>query len=126
MWAARPERHQDRRLIGVHITLVKKILASGEPCRKCKDVEDRLKRGGHWDRIDEVMIADERDPDSPGNLLANDLGVTLAPFFVVTDQGNVSVYSLYFKFVKEVLEAPTAARDADRELLENNPDLDFI
>ncbi len=105
---------------------MKKILASGEPCKKCKDVEDRLKRAGHWDRIDEVVVADERDAHSPGNRLAEELGVTLAPFFVVKDRGSVAVYTLFFKFLHEVLEAPAAAREADRELLENNPDLDFI
>ena len=110
----------------MHITLVKKILASGEPCRKCKDVEQRLKAGGHWDRIDEVIIADERDPNSPGMRLADELNVSLAPFFVVSVQGNVSVYTLYFKFVKEILEKPIAAREADQELLQNNPDLDYI
>lgn len=129
MWLARPERHQDRGLNKLHITLVKKILASGEPCKKCKDVEDRLKRSGHWSRIDEVVIADERDANSPGIRLADELGVTLAPFFVVAGlagQSDVQVYTLYFKFVKEVLEGSASAREADQELLENNPDLDFI
>jgi hypothetical protein len=110
----------------LHITLVKKILASGEPCKKCKDVEERLKRGGHWARIDEVVIADERDASSPGIRSAEELGVTLAPFFVVASEGSVQVYTLYFKFVKEVLEAPTTASEANQELLQNNPDLDFI
>ena len=110
----------------MHITLVKKILASGEPCNKCRDVEERLKSSGYWDHIDTVLVADERDPESPGMRLADELGVTLAPFFVVDRGDQVKVYTLYFKFVKEVLDAPTAARDADRELLENNPDLDFI
>ena len=110
----------------MHVTLVKKILASGEPCRKCKDVEDRLKSGGYWDRIDEVLIADERDPDSAGMRLADQLGVTLAPFFVVREDDTTRVYTLYFKFVKEVFEQTVSARSANRELLENNPDLDFI
>ena len=126
MWAACPERGQNRRLNPLHITLVKKILANGDPCKKCKDVEDRLKQAGHWERIDEVVIADERDANSPGNRLAEELGVTLAPFFVVAQDNEVRVYTLFFKFLKEVIEAPTATREADQELLENNPDLDFI
>lgn len=105
---------------------MKKILASGEACKKCRDVEDRLKRGGYWERIDEVLIADERDPDSPGMRLASEHDVSLAPFFVVTEPGNTRVFTLYFKFIKEILEAPATARDADQELLRNNPDLDFI
>tara|TARA_Y100001934_G_scaffold231339_1_gene279431 strand:- start:11 stop:343 length:333 start_codon:yes stop_codon:yes gene_type:complete len=110
----------------LRITLVKKILASGEPCRKCRDVEQRLKDGGHWPRIDEVITADERDPNSPGMRLAKDLNIDLAPFFVVRDNGAVTIYTLYFKFVKEVLQSSHRQSDADKELLENNPDLDFI
>ena len=50
----------------MHITFVKKILADGQACRKCRDVEQRLERSGYWSAIDEVIIADERDPDSAG------------------------------------------------------------
>ena len=73
-----------------------------------------------------VLIADERDPDSAGMRLADQLGVTLAPFFVVREDDTTRVYTLYFKFVKEVFEQTVSARSANRELLENNPDLDFI
>ncbi len=49
------------------ITFVKKILANGQPCGKCRDVEERLTAGNHWRAIDRVVIADERDPDVGGN-----------------------------------------------------------
>ena len=68
----------------MHVTMVKKRLLSGEPCRKCAQAEELLKARGLWDRIDEVVWADEGDPASPGMKLGARLGVKLAPFFVVT------------------------------------------
>ena len=46
----------------MHVTMVKKRLRSGEPCRKCAQAEDLLKTRGLWDRVDEVVWADEKDP----------------------------------------------------------------
>ena len=40
----------------MHVTMVKKRLASGEPCRKCAQAEDLLRSRGLWDRIDEVVL----------------------------------------------------------------------
>jgi len=82
------------------ITLVKKILADGSPCKKCGEVIGRLEDSGQIDRIDEILVADERDPTSAGMLMAADLNVDRAPFFVVdNDNGSQSVYTVYFKFV---------------------------
>jgi hypothetical protein len=108
------------------ITFVKKVLASGEPCGKCRDVEQRLTDGEHWPAIDETLIADERDPESAGMRLADRLGVTRAPFFVVERDDSVQVYTVYFKFLREVLNAGSSGIDEARELLKNNPDLDLI
>ena len=110
----------------MHITLVKKILANGEPCRKCHDIEARLRSSGGWERIDEVIIADERDPNSPGMQLASDLQVERAPFFVVTEDGEQRVYTVCFKFVKEVLDGSVSGQHAAAEILADNPSLDFI
>ena len=88
-----------------HITLVKKILENGEPCKKCAEVQARLEQSGQMDAIDEVLIADERDPESEGMKLAQSLQVDRAPFFVVreTPDAEPLVYTVYFKFAKEVL-----------------------
>jgi len=87
------------------ITFVKKILEDGSPCAKCGEVADRLESEGMMDRIDEVVIADARDPDSAGMKLADALGVTRAPFFVVEhDDGSREVHTVFFKFLREVLE----------------------
>ncbi|HEY7883754.1 MAG TPA: hypothetical protein VIC08_02285 [Cellvibrionaceae bacterium] len=89
----------------MHITLVKKVLKSGEPCRKCADVLEKLTNSGHLSRIDEIVIADETDPESPGMQLAKQYQVDLAPFFVVQEDGKEPViYTVYLKFVMEVLD----------------------
>ena len=88
----------------MHITFVKKIKADGEPCRKCAEVEKRLNDAGLMSRIDAVVIADERDPQSAGMTLAAAHQVAVAPFFVVReDDGTEQVYTVYFQFLKEVL-----------------------
>ena len=108
-----------------HITFVKKILADGEPCGKCRDVEQRLTEGDYWHAIDRVVVADERDPNSAGILLGASLGVDRAPFFVVESGGKTVVYTVFLKFVKEVLGRSNETADAQL-LLASHPDLDLI
>ncbi len=109
------------------ITLVKKILADGSPCKKCGDVLEKLESGNQMQYIDEVLVADERDADSPGMLLAAKLKVNRAPFFVVEKDGqDPVVYTVYFKFVKEVLDSKTSEKEELKEIMNDNPDLDFI
>lgn len=91
------------------MTMVKKQLASGEPCRKCGQTEDMLRRRGLWDRIDEVVWAIEGEPESPGMVLAAEHGVDRAPFFVVTANGHSQVYESALKLIKDRLVAPPAA-----------------
>jgi len=111
----------------VKITLVKKILADGSPCKKCGDVLQKLEDGGHMSRIDEVLVADERDPESAGLQLAKTLNVHRAPFFVVDREGaEPEVHTVYLKFVKEVLEQEADEGAEAMEILADNPDLDFI
>lgn len=109
------------------ITLVKKILKDGSPCAKCADVLEKLEESGHMDRIDEVLVADERDPDSPGLQLAREHQVNRAPFFVVEREGQApEIYTVYLKFVREVLEQETRESDELKEIMKDNPDLDFL
>jgi phosphoadenosine phosphosulfate reductase len=98
----------------MHVTMVKKRLLSGEPCRKCAQAEELLKARGLWNRIDEVVWADEGDPASPGMQLGARLGVKLAPFFVVTGNGGAGekVYESVLLFIKEGLEDPGAGASA--------------
>jgi phosphoadenosine phosphosulfate reductase len=91
--------------------MVKKRLAGGRPCDKCIQAEELLKRRGLWNRIDEVVWADEDDTDSPGMLLAQAKGVKVAPFFIVRDADREHVYTSALGFIKERL-APAAEAPA--------------
>lgn len=91
------------------ITLVKKLKADGTLCRKCEEVDALIDKHGHRQRIDEVLMADELNPLSPGMLLAARLGVERAPFFVVQwENGQEDVYTVYLKFAREVLNLSDA------------------
>ncbi len=97
----------------MHVTMVKKRLANGEPCRKCAQAEDLLRNRGLWERIDEVALADEADPTSPGMQLGARHGVSLAPFFVVReDDGREVVYDSVLKLIKERFSETPAVRAA--------------
>ncbi len=111
----------------MHITLVKKILADGSPCRKCQQVESRLVEAGLLDKIDSIVIADERDTDSAGMLLATKHQVKQAPFFIVRDeQGNETIHTVYFRFIKEVFNRNASESEAAADILDSSPDMDYI
>ena len=107
--------------------MVKKILADGSPCRKCVEVEARLRKDGVENRINRVVIADERKPDSEGMALAGRHDVDIAPFFIVTDDnGRETVYTVYFRLLREVLQGRATEQEEIADIMDNNPDLDFL
>jgi hypothetical protein len=87
----------------IHVTMVKKRLLNGEPCQKCAQAEDLLRRRGLWGRIDDVVVADAADPSSSGYALAERHGIELAPFFIVKAHGKETLYTSVLKFIAEVL-----------------------
>ncbi len=92
------------------ITMVKKVLADGSPCKKCAEVLDKMATADQLRFIDAFVIADEKDKSSAGMVLAAKHGVNRAPFFLVEqDNGELEVFSIYFKFAKEVLAPLQAA-----------------
>lgn len=94
----------------MHVTMVKKRLASGEPCPKCAQTEEMLRQRGLWDRIDEVVWAVEDDPSSPGMVLAQKFGVENAPFFLVSDDsGRVTAFRSALQLIREKLLPPPTA-----------------
>jgi phosphoadenosine phosphosulfate reductase len=117
----------------MHVTMVKKRLANGEPCRKCAQAEELLRTRGLWDRIDEVVLADEGNSTSPGMQLGARHGVSLAPFFVVRDdEGTETVYESVLKLIKDrftestptlpaIGDFPDDATGAARELAGKDP-----
>ena len=110
----------------MRITFVKKILATGAPCCKCGDIEKRLRASGQMARIDHVVIADERDPSSEGMRLAAEHDVSVAPFFIVEDGDETTVYTVYLRFAKEVFRSRGKAADEAQEMLRADPSLDLI
>ncbi|HVM94972.1 MAG TPA: hypothetical protein VMT89_01230 [Candidatus Acidoferrales bacterium] len=101
----------------MHITMVKKKMKDDSDCRKCSEVTEHLKSRGLWDRIDEVLWAVEGDPQSPGMVLGQRLGVERAPFFVVRDGNEEKVYLSVLQLIRERLGETVntleEARDVD-------------
>ena len=88
----------------MNITFVKKIFADGSPCKKCGEVIAKMEAADQLRFIDHIAIADEADDNSEGMILAKQYAVTKAPFFIVEhDDGSSDIYTIYFKFVKEVI-----------------------
>lgn len=93
----------------MHVTMVKKRFADGSTCAKCAAAEEVLRRRGVWEGVDEIVWADETDAGSPGMVLARELGVELAPFFVVRrDDGSQAVFVSTIQLIKRVLKRPVA------------------
>jgi phosphoadenosine phosphosulfate reductase len=95
----------------MHVTMVKKELLDGSPCKKCHQAEELLQRRGLWGKIDEVVVARESDADSPGMRLAAKHAVELAPFFIVRDDAGETVFTSVLDVIKQRL-APADAGGA--------------
>jgi hypothetical protein len=109
------------------ITFVKKICEDGSPCAKCGEVAERIERDGHGARIDRVVIADARDPDSEGMVLARRYAVERAPFFIVEDGATAPrVYTVYFKLAREILEATVSEQEEEKDILDKGTGVDFL
>jgi hypothetical protein len=91
--------------------MVKKKLADGSDCRKCGEVTEFLQARGLWNRIDEVIWAQEGDPTSPGMVLGERLGVARAPFFVVRDENGEKVYTSVLRLVEDRLGEALTTQD---------------
>jgi phosphoadenosine phosphosulfate reductase len=119
----------------LHVTMVKKRLASGEPCRKCVQAEELLRARGGWEHIDQVVWAVENEPESEGMRLARRYGIDAAPFFVVDEGDGAQVaYSSVLQFLKERLRSapgrPARIEPMDIEglnhELEQRPPLEIV
>jgi len=104
----------------MHITMVKKRMRDGSDCRKCGEVTEHLRQRGLWDRIDEVVWAQEDDPTSPGVILGERLGVETAPFFVVRDDDGETVYTSVLRLIQDRFDQADAS--TVEEALDVDPD----
>jgi phosphoadenosine phosphosulfate reductase len=93
----------------MYVTMIKKELADGSPCKKCIQAEEVLRRRGLWEQIDEVVFAKEADPQSPGMRLAAQHRVELAPFFLVREGDHESLYTSVIELMRERLASPMSA-----------------
>ncbi len=126
MWPARCKHTEVSVMTSPTITMVKKIFADGSPCKKCGEVEEKMRDAGQLDQLDKIVIAYEADPESEGMQLAANHNVDRAPFFIVEREGqDAEIYTVYFKFVKEVLNAKTSEDEELKEIM-NDVDLDFL
>ncbi len=109
------------------ISMVKKIKEDGSPCRKCEEIEKRLKDAGLANKIDRIIIADVRDLESEGMQLAAQYKVDRAPFFIVEEKDKPPrIYTVYFRFLKEVLNTKTSEQAEIADIMDQHTDLDYI
>jgi hypothetical protein len=87
-----------------HITLVYKQKSDGRLCRSCSEVKEQLRRDGFAARIDRTLVADERDLEGEGWVLARRYCVRTAPFFLVERDGVPRIYTSYPRLVRDVLQ----------------------
>ena len=102
--------------LGMHITMVKKRLKDGSDCRKCSEAMEHLRNRGLLDRIDEVIWAIEDDPQSPGMVLGERLGVERAPFFVVREGDTEKVYVSVLRLIQDHLGGKVSDKERARHV----------
>lgn len=102
----------------MQITMVKKLLKDGNPCRKCSQAEQLLKDRNLWQHVGEVVWAVENDPASVGARLAAQHKAEQAPFFLVQQaDGKVVCLQNTLQLVRLLMPAegtgPEQAAPAD-------------
>mmetsp|Transcript_58777 Transcript_58777/g.108503 ORF Transcript_58777/g.108503 Transcript_58777/m.108503 type:complete len:143 (-) Transcript_58777:156-584(-) len=102
------------------VAFVKKIYSDGSSCQKCDFVWKQIQKDGFTEKIDRTIVADERDQQSEGVVLARKHGISRAPFFIVTDDAKPDeekVYDVYFKLKKEVFNTETGENEKNEEII---------
>ena len=108
------------------ITFVKQRFKDGGFCSKCDDVQAKLEQSDLLQYIDETLVIEEEDPSSEGLQWVRDYKIPTVPFFVVeNDAKEPQIYTVYFKFVKEVLDPIIGTDSTLKSLLEGDTDADF-
>lgn len=111
----------------MNITVVAKIKADGNLCRKSAEVWEKLREARLLNQIDRLVFAHEQKPSSLGLSLAVKHEVTTAPFFIVEQgDGYTQVYTAYSRFLKEVLDYKVSESEEILEIMTSHTELDFI
>jgi len=97
----------------MHVTMVKKTLGDGSACAKCQEAEERLRRLDLWDRIDRVLVIEDKGGDGEGRALAERHGMERAPFFVVEDEDGETVFQSVMLLIRRRLEGTPAPPTID-------------
>jgi hypothetical protein len=95
--------------------MVKKIHQDGSECKKCKEVNDRLNENNEMQFIDHIAYAEEGNTNSEGYQIAQKHGVSIAPFFVVSEEGKETVYKTYLQLRKQVFNKQPDEKDKEIE-----------
>ena len=105
------------------ITMVKKLMPDGSPCRKCSEIQERLERDGLHDRIDSVLYMNPNAPGvDRGTQMAMQYGVKTAPFFIVRthlggqDAVREDVYTAYLRMKKQVFGRKASVAETDNDV----------
>ena len=90
-------------LSNMKITMVKKLNPDGNSCRKCLNIESRLKKDKLFHKIDNHLYVNNID----GNKLAIKYNVNAVPFFIVksydkNNKNNTKIYTIYMKMKKDI------------------------
>jgi phosphoadenosine phosphosulfate reductase len=89
----------------MQVTMVKKILADGSPCKKCGEAWDKLVSMGLDSQIDRILEVQEAHPgQGEGAALAARFQVDRAPFFVVNRDGEDMLVLSVMQLIRKVLE----------------------
>ena len=60
-------------------------------------------------------------------LKAKEYEVEQAPFFIVEDdENNIAIYTVYFKFIKEIFSENATENDIAKDIVDSENNLDFI
>lgn len=107
------------------VVFVKKLLAGGQPCAKCRDIENRLYKDELMACVDEIITAHEDDPASAGMELAGRHGVQRAPFFVLREADGTEHVMASYLALKRWLSRDAASDDL-ADTVDGYPDLAFL
>jgi hypothetical protein len=97
------------------ITMVKKILEDGKECKKCQEVSQRLEQNDELQYINQIVWADVNNPESEGYKIAKAYNIDIAPFFLVDDKGQITIYKTYLELKRKVFNKEPEAQDIEIE-----------